>query len=160
MNATLKWVLIGLGSLALVAVLLTAGFLVGRNAWGWNASPAYGYGGYGPGGMMGGGYGRGGFGPGMIGGGYGHDMMGNWGGAWNDASLTISQDEAVTLAEEYLAAELPEATLAGDVFVMHGHYRLSILIDGQFAGMVMVDGADGDVFLHNWYTQPSGADSN
>ncbi|MBI3157981.1 MAG: hypothetical protein HYZ26_00085 [Chloroflexi bacterium] len=173
MNATLKWVLVGLGSLVLVGALLTAGFFIGRSAWGWSGgSPAYGYGyggmmgGYGPGGMMGGGFGRGNFGPGGMMGGwnqnapYGPGMMGGWGGDWADVELTISQDQAVQLAEDYLAAELPEASLAGDIFPMHGFYRMSILIDGQFAGMVLVNGESGEVFLHGWYDQPAGTDSN
>ena len=70
----------------------------------------------------------------------------------NDINMDISKDEAVELAERYLA-KTSISELAGDeVEKFYGYYTIHTLTeDGSIAGMLSVNGFSGDVWYHNWH---------
>lgn len=109
----------------------------------WNLK--YGYLGHGS--MMGG---RGGFG--MMGGG----MMGGWNyqnttPANVPAELTISPEQAVEYAQQYLDTNFVGATAAAEAAQFYGYYTLDFEKDGQIIGMLSVNGYNGQIFLHTWH---------
>ena len=66
-------------------------------------------------------------------------------------NMTISKDEAVVLAQEYLDDQ-HKGTLAEDhPDTFYGYYTLHILKDGEVIGMLSVNGYSGAVFYHNWH---------
>lgn len=69
-----------------------------------------------------------------------------------DITMDISEDEAVGLAERYLA-KTNIVELAGDeVEKFYGYYTIHTLTeDGDIAGMLSVNGFTGDVWYHNWH---------
>jgi hypothetical protein len=84
-------------------------------------------------------------GPGMRGG-----MMGNLGYAPNtETSVTV--EEAVVSAQEYLDAYLPGKTAADTADAFPGYYTLHVLEDGETVGMLSVNAYTGQVFLHHWH---------
>lgn len=113
------------------------------------------YGGLGHDSMMGG---RGGFG--MMGG-----MMGGYGGmmgmmnGWDyqttpadvSAELTVTPEQAVEYAQQYLDNNYAGATAATDSTQFYGYYTLDFSKDGQIIGMLSVNGYNGQVFLHTWH---------
>lgn len=70
----------------------------------------------------------------------------------NDLDMSISENEAVELAERYLA-KIGIGELAGDeVEKFYGYYTIHTLNeDGDIAGMLSVNGFSGDVWYHNWH---------
>jgi hypothetical protein len=109
-------------------------------------------------GMMGSGMmGSGMMGGGMMGGGYG-GMMGGYGDAYApqvyddvSADMTVSPEEAIELANEYLAEFLPGYEVAEEADAFYGYYTLHVLQDGAVVGMLSVNGLNGQVFLHTWH---------
>ncbi|MCB0036965.1 MAG: hypothetical protein KDE51_23195, partial [Anaerolineales bacterium] len=77
-------------------------------------------------------------------------MMGNYGYS-PDATINITADEAVSIAQEYLDAYLPSKTADDHVKTFPGYYTLHILEDGQTIGMMSVNGYTGQAFLHHWH---------
>ncbi len=95
------------------------------------------------GGMMGGW--RGGIG-GMMGG------VGGLGqGTFDPASLPVTADESVEIAQEYLDQYLPNQTVEDEADVFPGYYTLHILEGGQVVGMLSVNGYTGQVWYHTWH---------
>ena len=113
------------------------------------------YGGLGHDSMMGG---RGGFGMmgGMMGGNGG--MMGMMNG-WDyqttpadvSAELTVTPEQAVEYAQQYLDNNYAGATAATDPTQFYGYYTLDFSKDGKIIGMLSVNGYNGQVFLHTWH---------
>ena len=103
-------------------------------------------------GMMDGAYGMMGM---MMGGQAGAGMMGDLSNplvyADVSAELDISPEEAVELASAYLADNLPDYSVADEADAFYGYYTLHILKDGVTAGMLSVNGLNGQVFLHSWH---------
>ncbi len=82
---------------------------------------------------------------GMMGG-----MMGGYRGGLPTTNMTVSAEQAKTLAQQYLDANLPGLTVAeADIF--YGYYTLHILKDGKIEGMLSVNGYTGDVWYHTWH---------
>jgi hypothetical protein len=100
--------------------------------------------------MMGGsGYGM--MGGGMMGG-YGN-MMQNWNNAAPldlTAEMTVTPEQAVEFAREYLDANFAGATTEHPT-QFYGYYTLDFEKDGRIAGMLSVNGYSGQVFLHTWH---------
>jgi hypothetical protein len=99
--------------------------------------------------MMGG---YGGMMGGMMGG-YGNMMQG-----WNSttpldvsAEMTVTPEQAIEYAQEYLDANITGATAATDPIQLYGYYTLDFEKDGKVAGMLSVNGYSGQVFLHTWH---------
>ncbi len=101
-------------------------------------------------------------------GGLGHEsMMGGYGGmmggmmaGWNyqyqiptdvSAEMTVSAEQAVQYAQQYLDANYTGATAANDPTQFYGYYTLDFNKDGKIIGMLSVNGYNGQVFLHTWH---------
>ena len=98
----------------------------------------------------GGGYGM--MGGGMMGGG----MMG--GGDFNNgvvpqiaAELTISADDALRIAQDYLDTYNPGVVVADEITTFYGYYTVDLEQDGETIGMLSVNGYSGQVFPHTWH---------
>lgn len=93
-------------------------------------------------------------GGGMMMGGYGNNMMQ---GLNNSAPLnvtsemTVTSEQAIQYAQKYLDANISDATAATDPVQFYGYYTLDFEKDGKVAGMLSVNGYNGQVFLHSWH---------
>ena len=88
-------------------------------------------------------------GGGMMSGG---GMMGGWRNNPNSsAQMPVSLADAAKAAQSYLDTSLPGTKVedGGDTF--YGYYTLEIMRDGKIAGMLSVNGYNGQVFLHTWH---------
>lgn len=106
----------------------------------WNTEYGHmgGFGGYG---MMGGMMGRG-----MRGG----NMMGSF-GFDPDAEISLTGEEAITIAQQYLDTYLTGTTADETADAFPGYYTLHSLEDGEVVGMLSVNAYTGQVFLHHWH---------
>jgi hypothetical protein len=94
-------------------------------------------------------------------GGNGYGMMGNGGmmGGWSNttpanvsAEMTVTPEQAITYAQQYLDANVSGATAATDPIQFYGYYTLDFEKDGKVAGMLSVNGYSGQVFFHTWHS--------
>lgn len=94
-----------------------------------------------------------GWGPmsGMMGSGMMGGIMGNQRGP-PTANMTVTKDQARTIAENYLKTYLPGASTE-DPDVFYGYYTIHILKDGKIYGMLSVNGYNGQVWYHSWHGQ-------
>jgi hypothetical protein len=93
---------------------------------------------------------------GMMGGGmmgYGNTMM----QGWNDttslevtAEMSVTPEQAVAYAQQYLDANIAGSTVEHPM-QFYGYYTLDFEKDGEIAGMLSVNGYNGQVFLHTWH---------
>jgi hypothetical protein len=95
----------------------------------------------------------GGFG-GMMGmmGGYGNMMQG-WSNATPldfSAEMTVAPEQAIAYAQQYLDANIAGAT-SEHPMQFYGYYTLDFEKDGKIAGMLSVNGFNGQVFVHTWH---------
>ena len=91
------------------------------------------------------------FGSGMMGNSqYNSGMMGTFGYA-PDAEISITAEEAVNKAQEYLEAYLPGKTAGEKADAFPGYYTLHVREDGEVFGMLSVNAYTGQVFLHHWH---------
>jgi len=88
------------------------------------------------------------------------NMMGNGGmmGGWNNttptdvnAQMIVTPEQAIAYAQQYLDANISDATAATDPIQFYGYYTLDFEKDGKVAGMLSVNGYSGQVFLHTWH---------
>lgn len=106
------------------------------------------------------------FGPNMMWnlkyGGFGHgSMMGQAGmmRAWDNqttpanvtAEMSVSPEQAIGFAQQYLDDNYAGATAATDPMQFYGYYTLDFEKDGKIVGMLSVNGYNGQVFLHTWH---------
>jgi hypothetical protein len=94
-------------------------------------------------------------------GGLGHEsMMGGMMAGWNSqyqvptdvsAEMTVSAEQAVQYAQQYLHSNYSGATAANDPTQFYGYYTLDFNKDGKIIGMLSVNGYSGQVFLHTWH---------
>ena len=68
-----------------------------------------------------------------------------------DTAMTISPEEALQAAQNYLDQEFPGYKIAEDADPFYGYYTIDILKDGQITGMLSVHGFSGEVFYHSWH---------
>jgi hypothetical protein len=99
---------------------------------------------YGPNMMWNTKYGHGG----MMGGGPG-GMMGGWSQP-PAGELSVDEDEAVRIAQEFLDSVYP-GTVVEDPHPFYGYYTLHVSKDGEIYGMLSVNIYDGAVWYHNWH---------
>jgi hypothetical protein len=89
---------------------------------------------------------------GMMGG-RGGGMMGN--GFLNPGTvsetMTITPEQALKITQEYLDQQFPGYQAAADADPFYGYYTNDIMKDGEPAGMLSVNGFNGQVFLHTWH---------
>lgn len=91
---------------------------------------------------------------GMMGGTNG--MMGGWYSnnatpANVSADLPVTQDQAIKAAQAFLDQNISGATAATDPVKFYGYYTLDFEKDGKVAGMLSVNGYNGQIFLHTWH---------
>jgi hypothetical protein len=84
---------------------------------------------------------------GMMGRGRG---MGGMMGSYATGEMTLSPEEAVDVAQEWLDTNLAGRT-AGEADPFYGYYTLHFLSDGEIEGMLSVHGRSGDVWYHSWH---------
>jgi len=78
---------------------------------------------------------------------YGH-MRGATGAS---AENTLSMEEASALAQKALSDWNPDALVSQDGIEFYGYYSFDYELDGEVAGMLSVNGQDGEVWFHNWH---------
>lgn len=94
--------------------------------------------------------------------GHGSMMAGNGGmmGGWNyqyqipsdvSAELTVTPEQAMEYAQQYLDKNYAGATAATDPMPFYGYYTLDFERDSQIVGMLSVNGYNGQIFLHTWH---------
>jgi hypothetical protein len=101
---------------------------------------------------------------GMMGGGSGGGMMGGNGGGmmggWTNgkatpanvpADMPITIEQAIANAQAYLDQYFPGAKAAADPTQFYGYYTMDFERNGKVAGMLSVNGYNGQVFLHTWH---------
>ncbi len=103
------------------------------------------YGGLGHSSMMGNG--------GMMG---GNNMMNGWNyeatpSANVSAEMTVTSEQAIQYAQQYLDTNYAGATAATDPMHFYGYYTLDFEKDGKVVGMLSVNGYNGQIFLHTWH---------
>ena len=83
---------------------------------------------------------------------YGHmrGMMGGWGG-WQAGPMSVTSDEALDFAQEWLDQYLPGTSVAEKVDAFYGYYTIHVFKDGQVYGMLSVNGYTGAVWYHTWH---------
>ena len=91
------------------------------------------------------------------------NMMGGYGGmmgGWNyqnqtsadvTAEMTVTPEQAVGYAQQYLDSNYAGATAATDPMQFYGYYTLDFEQDGKIIGMLSVNGYNGQIFLHTWH---------
>jgi hypothetical protein len=69
-----------------------------------------------------------------------------------DASsqMSLNEQDAKSVAEEYLSQYFPGAHVEG-VTRFHGYYTLDFEKDGKIVGMLSVNGFAGQVWYHSWH---------
>jgi hypothetical protein len=65
--------------------------------------------------------------------------------------MTITPDQAVKVAQDYLDRALPSTRAEDKPLAFYGYYTLHILRDGKVTGMLSVNGYTGQVWLHHWH---------
>jgi hypothetical protein len=88
---------------------------------------------------------------------YGPNMMWNekYGHVGNGSSQenTISFTQAQANAQEFLDTQIPGAKVEPDGFTFYGYYTFDYKINDQIAGMLSVNGYNGQIWLHTWHGQ-------
>ena len=88
---------------------------------------------------------------------YGPNMMWNlkYGHMGNGSSQenTIYFDQAQANAQRFLDAQISGAQVEPDGFTFYGYYTFDYKVNDQIAGMLSVNGWDGQVWLHSWHGQ-------
>lgn len=64
---------------------------------------------------------------------------------------TITMEQARAYAQQTLDDSLPGATVAETGLAFYGYYSFDYSLNDQVAGMLSVNGSDGQVWLHNWH---------
>lgn len=80
-------------------------------------------------------------GRGMMGGGYDS----------NTIDMPISGEEAIDIANAFLNKNNSDLTAEGHPDPFYGYYTIHTVKNGEIAGMLSVNGFDGEVFLHTWH---------
>jgi hypothetical protein len=92
---------------------------------------------------------------GMMSGNSGFGMMGGMMNGFQQvdpaAEMTVTVEDAVNAAQEYLDDYLPGAIADDHADQFYGYYTLHIEKDGAVIGMLSVNGYTEEVFLHTWH---------
>lgn len=65
--------------------------------------------------------------------------------------MTVTPAQAVQYAQTYLDKNLAGSKAAQDAITFYGYYTLDYSKDGKPAGMLSVNGYNGQVWLHTWH---------
>jgi len=64
---------------------------------------------------------------------------------------TISLDQAREYAQKALDSQIPGATVEEDGYSFYGYYTFDYRLNGQIAGMLSVNGFNGQTWFHTWH---------
>jgi hypothetical protein len=67
------------------------------------------------------------------------------------AEMTVTPEQAVEYAQQYLDTNYSGAAAATVPLQFYGYYTLDFEKDGRIAGMLSVNGYNGQIFLHTWH---------
>jgi hypothetical protein len=67
------------------------------------------------------------------------------------AEMTVSPEQALTIAQDYMDGQFPGYQVAEEAEPFYGYYTMDFMKDGQPIGMLSVNGFSGQVFLHTWH---------
>ncbi|KAF0112019.1 MAG: hypothetical protein FD147_533 [Chloroflexi bacterium] len=67
------------------------------------------------------------------------------------ATMTVTSEQAAKAGQQYLDQLFPGYQMAADADPFYGYYTIDILKDGNPAGMLSVNGFNGQIFLHTWH---------
>lgn len=85
--------------------------------------------------------------------GYGNSIMQGWDNTTSldvTAEMTVTSEQAEAYAQQYLDANIAGATVEHPM-PFYGYYTLDFEKDGTMAGMLSVNGYNGQVFVHTWH---------
>ena len=103
-------------------------------------------------GMMSGAGGYGMMGSGMMGSGMMNGFFNNGAAAGEfDAEMTISAEEALEIAQEFLNQAYPGIEVSDEITQFYGYYTIDTESDGETVGMLSVNGFSRQVFPHVWH---------
>jgi hypothetical protein len=71
--------------------------------------------------------------------------------AFDPESLSVTPEEAVQIAEDYLREAFPDLTVDDHAELFPGYYTLHTLENGEVEGMLSVSGYTGEVWVHTWH---------
>lgn len=80
-----------------------------------------------------------------------NSMMGGFGFNQPSGKMTVTIDQARTNAEQYIKANLPNATVEKEGDTFYGYYNFDVLQNGNTYGMLSVNGYTGAVWYHVWH---------
>jgi len=73
-----------------------------------------------------------------------------WGNRGATEEMTVSEEQAIKLAQEFINGYLPGGEVE-DAERFYGYYTLHVLKDGEIYGMLSVNGYTGQVWYHSWH---------
>jgi len=73
-----------------------------------------------------------------------------WGPRYTSEEMTVSEEEAIGYAQEFIDGYLPGAEVE-DAERFYGYYTLHVIKDGEIYGMLSVNGYTGQVWHHSWH---------
>jgi hypothetical protein len=88
--------------------------------------------------------------------GAGGGMMGSWNKqsmipANMSPEMPVTKDQAIQYAQAFLDKNQPGTVAANDPMQFYGYYTLDFSKDSKVAGMLSVNGYNGQIFLHTWH---------
>jgi hypothetical protein len=78
------------------------------------------------------------------------EMMGSGWQTGTSSQMTVSEQDAKSIAENYLSQNLPGAHVEG-ITRFYGYYTIDFENDGKIIGMLSVNGYSGQVWYHSWH---------
>ncbi|MBI5029283.1 MAG: PepSY domain-containing protein [Chloroflexi bacterium] len=78
-------------------------------------------------------------------------MMGGFGFNQPSGKMTVTVDQARANAEQYVKANLPNATVEKEGDTFYGYYNFDVVQNGNTYGMLSVNGYTGAVWYHTWH---------
>lgn len=72
-------------------------------------------------------------------------------GTSNATDNSVSIEDALAKAQSALNETNPAATVNSDGVSFYGYYTFDYSVDGEVAGMLSVNGIDGQVWVHSWH---------
>jgi len=83
---------------------------------------------------------------------YGHmGMMGFRRGLAGGGAMTVSAEEALSIAQAYLDRLSPGLVVGDEAEAFYGYYTIHTVREGAIVGMLSVHGVTGEVWVHTWH---------
>jgi hypothetical protein len=71
-------------------------------------------------------------------------------GSYQQAQMSVTQQQAKKLAQDFLDVSYPGAT-ADEIVAYYGYYTIMTKLQGKHYGMLSVNGYSGDIWYHTWH---------